>query len=66
MVGDAATDIAAGKSAGCKTALITQSGEPLSWVDQPDIRAGSLASAAEQILCFAFSIGVAHRGAAQT
>ncbi len=52
MVGDAATDITAGKRAGCKTVLITQSGEFLSWVDQPDIGADSLSSAAERILCF--------------
>ena len=53
MVGDAATDITAGKRAGCKTALITQSGEFLSCVDQPDIWAESLASFAAQILCSA-------------
>lgn len=50
MVGDASTDITAGKEAGCKTALITQSREFSNWAGQPDIRAESLASAAEQIL----------------
>lgn len=53
MVGDSGTDITAGKSAGCKTAFITQSGESPSWVDQPDVWAESLASVAEKILCFA-------------
>jgi D-glycero-D-manno-heptose 1,7-bisphosphate phosphatase len=50
MIGDAATDITAGRSAGCKTALLTQSQEFLSWVDQPDIWAESLACLAERIL----------------
>lgn len=51
MVGDACTDIMAGKEAGCKTVLITQSREFSNWTDQPDIWAESLASAAERILC---------------
>ena len=50
MIGDAPTDITAGKSAGCKTALITQTGEFSSWIDQPDICAESLAVAAKRIL----------------
>jgi D-glycero-D-manno-heptose 1,7-bisphosphate phosphatase len=50
MIGDAATDIAAGKAAGCKTALITQSSNFSNLVDQPDIWADSLASIAERIL----------------
>lgn len=50
MVGDAETDVKAGKDAGCKTALITQSGEFSNWIEQPDIWAESLASAAERIL----------------
>jgi D-glycero-D-manno-heptose 1,7-bisphosphate phosphatase len=58
MVGDAATDVTAGKRAGCKTVLITQSGEFSSWVDQPDIWAVSLASAVERILHFASRKGM--------
>lgn len=50
MVGDTPTDITAGKSAGCKTALITQAAEFSSWVEQPDIWAESLASVAKRIL----------------
>jgi D-glycero-D-manno-heptose 1,7-bisphosphate phosphatase len=50
MVGDAPTDITAGKSVGCKTALITQSNDFLDWVDQPYILASSLAYAAKQII----------------
>lgn len=50
MVGDTVTDIAAGHSAGCKTALITQSGEFCQWTEKPDLWAGSLALVAEQIL----------------
>ena len=34
MVGDSATDIAAGKSAGCKTALIAQSEECRHWTSE--------------------------------
>lgn len=52
MVGDMETDITAGKSAGCRTALITQSRDFLDWVDKPDISARNLASVAERILCF--------------
>lgn len=51
MIGDADTDITAGKEAGCKTVLITQSREFSNWMDQPDISAESLAAAAERILC---------------
>jgi len=51
MVGDTGIDITAGKDAGCKTALITQSRDFLNWVDKPDIWAQSLASVAERILC---------------
>ncbi len=50
MVGDAQTDIAAGKSAGCKTALITQSEEFHLWTLKPDISAENLALAADRIL----------------
>jgi D-glycero-D-manno-heptose 1,7-bisphosphate phosphatase len=50
MVGDAETDMAAGKSAGCKTALITQSDEFHLWTQKPDIAAKSLALAADCIL----------------
>ena len=39
MVGDAETDIAAGKSAGCKTALISQSEGFHLWTLKPDISA---------------------------
>jgi D-glycero-D-manno-heptose 1,7-bisphosphate phosphatase len=50
MVGDAATDIAAGKSVGCKTALITPSDGFQQRAEKPDIWAESLALAAESIL----------------
>ena len=50
MVGDAETDIAAGKSVGCKTALITQSEGFQQWVEKPDICAESLLLAAKRIL----------------
>ncbi len=50
MVGDAETDIAAGKSAGCKTALISQSEGFHLWTLKPDISAKNLALAADCIL----------------
>jgi len=50
MVGDAAADIAAGKSVGCKTVLVTQSREYQEWAERPDICAESLALAAKHIL----------------
>ena len=50
MVGDAATDIAAGKSVGCKTALIEQSEGFQYCAEAPDICAESLALAAQRIL----------------
>lgn len=50
MVGDTETDIAAGKSAGCKTALITHSEEFQQWALKPDISAQSLELAADRIL----------------
>lgn len=50
MIGDAATDIAAGKSVGCKTALISQSKEDHSWTEKPDISVASLDLAAKCIL----------------
>lgn len=50
MVGDTAADIAAGKSVGCKTALIAQSEGFQQWAEKPDIWAGSLALAAKRIL----------------
>lgn len=53
MVGDAGTDITAGRAAGCKTALITQSSDLSNLLDQPDIWADSLASIAERILYLA-------------
>lgn len=53
MVGDAASDIKAGKSAGCRTALITPSGGSSIWPDQPDIWAESLALAVPRLLRFA-------------
>jgi hypothetical protein len=49
MVGDAATDIA-GKSVGCKTALITPSQEYREWMEKSEICAESLAQAAREIL----------------
>jgi len=50
MVGDSATDIAAGKSVGCKTVLITQSETFKQWAEKPDFWAESLALAAKHIL----------------
>jgi D-glycero-D-manno-heptose 1,7-bisphosphate phosphatase len=50
MVGDAETDVAAGKSVGCRTALITQSERFQQWAQKPDIWAESLALAAKRIL----------------
>jgi D-glycero-D-manno-heptose 1,7-bisphosphate phosphatase len=50
MVGDTETDIAAGKNAGCKTALITQSEGFHLWTLKPDISAKNLALAADCIL----------------
>jgi D-glycero-D-manno-heptose 1,7-bisphosphate phosphatase len=50
MVGDKETDVAAGKSVGCKTALITQSEGFQQWAQKPDIWAESLALAAKRIL----------------
>ena len=50
MVGDAETDVAAGKSVGCRTALITQSERFQQWSQKPDIWAESLALAAKRIL----------------
>ncbi len=50
MVGDAETDVAAGKSAGCKTALITRSEGFQHWHHQPNVWAQSLALAAKRIL----------------
>jgi phosphoglycolate phosphatase-like HAD superfamily hydrolase len=52
MVGDASTDITAGKNADCKTAL-TQSREFSSSIERPDISAENLASVAERILYLA-------------
>jgi phosphoglycolate phosphatase-like HAD superfamily hydrolase len=50
MVGDAETDVAAGKAVGCRTALITQSERFQQWAQKPDIWAESLALAAQRIL----------------
>jgi D-glycero-D-manno-heptose 1,7-bisphosphate phosphatase len=50
MVGDAEMDIVAGKSVGCKTALLTQSEGFQQWAEKPDIWAESLALAAKRIL----------------
>jgi D-glycero-D-manno-heptose 1,7-bisphosphate phosphatase len=57
MVGDAETDVAAGKSVGCKTALITQSERFQQWAQKPDIWAESLALAAKRILSAERDIG---------
>lgn len=50
MIGDSASDIAAGKSVHCKTALVSGSAPHKDWIDKPDIVAQSLAGAAERIL----------------
>jgi len=50
MIGDTTTDIAAGKTAGCKTALITQFRKPEESNDCPDMCGRSLAQVAERIL----------------
>lgn len=49
MIGDSLTDIAAGKSAGCKTALIFSPGTPGPSPTDPDIVDGSLALVAKHI-----------------
>lgn len=49
MIGDSASDIAAGKSVGCRTALITQKLEFRQWSSCPDLWAGSLASLSDRI-----------------
>jgi len=50
IVGDTATDIAAGKSVRCRTALITATREHKDWIDKPDICARSLKLVAREIL----------------
>jgi len=50
MVGDSETDIAAGKSAGCKTALITPLEGSQQWALKPDFSVESLELAADRIL----------------
>jgi D-glycero-D-manno-heptose 1,7-bisphosphate phosphatase len=57
MVGDAAADIAAGKSVGCKTALIAQYEGFQQWEKKPDIWARTLALAAKSILASECSLG---------
>ena len=54
MIGDAPADIVAGKRAGCKTALITQSTDFQKWAEKPDLSADSLASLATFILVHPF------------
>jgi histidinol-phosphate phosphatase family protein len=48
VIGDSDTDIQAGKTAGCKTALIRSHNAKLT--DPPDISAGTLIEAAQQIM----------------
>ena len=50
MIGDAVTDIAAGKSAGCKTVMISQFEDDQTWTEKPDIFVTSLDLAAKHIL----------------
>lgn len=50
MIGDAASDITAGKIAGCKTALISQSLEYQLWNHRPDLCVSNLATAAKHIV----------------
>jgi D-glycero-D-manno-heptose 1,7-bisphosphate phosphatase len=50
MVGDAASDITAGKTAGCKTVLISPTTEAPRIIDQPDFCTESLSSAAKFII----------------
>ncbi len=50
MVGDAASDITAGKTAGCKTILISPITESSQFSEQPDFCAESLSSAAKFII----------------
>jgi predicted HAD superfamily phosphohydrolase YqeG len=57
MVGDAATDIAAGKSVGCRTALIAESEDFQHWEQKPETWAESLALAAKRILAEKTRIG---------
>lgn len=49
MVGDSSTDIVAGQSVGCKTALIAQSEGFRQWKEKPDIWAESLALVVNRI-----------------
>jgi D-glycero-D-manno-heptose 1,7-bisphosphate phosphatase len=50
MVGATTVDIEAGKTAGCKTALITQAGNFTNVTEEPDVRAESLEVFVQQIL----------------
>jgi histidinol-phosphate phosphatase family protein len=50
MIGDAASDIAAGKNAGCRTAWILPAGSPRREDLQADVRAHTLAAAVRRIL----------------
>ena len=56
MVGDMASDIAAGKSAGCRTAWIVSEGARREPEVEPDILADSLLSAVRQILGWASGV----------
>jgi D-glycero-D-manno-heptose 1,7-bisphosphate phosphatase len=49
MIGDSDIDIEAGKNAGCMTARIVEAGETVN--SSPDITAGSLQAAVENIIC---------------
>lgn len=50
MIGDSPSDIAAGRSAGCRTALVARTLDSLCWSVRPDLWANSLASLCERIL----------------
>lgn len=50
MIGDAASDIEAGKNAGCRTAWILAAGSPVREDLRADVRAHTLASAVRRIL----------------
>lgn len=50
MIGDAESDITAGKNAGCKTVKIIPAGSVMETASQADMRARDLSSAARKIL----------------
>lgn len=50
MIGDSESDIAAGKSVGCKTGLVTQTLEFQKWANSPDIWGDSLKMVVQHVV----------------